>query len=119
MSIWAKLGLLVIVLLSCAAGLAKVTQSPAEVAFFKAVGLGLFVVMVFGAIQAAGGVLTIFGKTRKIGLLIATVAFALSALMILKTGNFLFFGIALLPVVISVLLLRAQVYPNPKDPIED
>ena len=64
MNLLKKINLVLLVLLGGAAGFAKVTQAPPEVAFFAGLGLGAMVVIVFGVLQIAGALSLIFAKTR-------------------------------------------------------
>ena len=82
-----KINMVLLVLLGIAAGFAKVTQAPPEIAFFQGIGLGAPVVILFGVLQLVGAVLLIFEKTRLIGAILLDVTFSLSVVMILTFHN--------------------------------
>jgi len=94
-----------IALLSIAAGLAKVMQSPQEIEFLQGLGLSVSLIMVFGAVQIAGGVLIAPKKTRMTGAVLVTLGFALSAVLIFIGGNVVFGLISLIPAVLAVMIV--------------
>lgn len=96
------LGLLV--LMSLAAGIAKVMQMPQEVAFFESAGLSLGPLIPFGILQLIGGGLSLIPKTRKLGLASMAVSFLASALMIFVSGNIVFGIVSLIPVALAGFL---------------
>ena len=101
MNLARKINLVLLILLGGAAGLAKVTQAPPEIAFFAGLGLGAIVVVVFGVLQLAGAVSLIFAKTRFIGAILLDVTFSLSVVMILMTGQIGFALVSLVPVLMA------------------
>ena len=101
MNLLKKINLVLLVLLGGAAGLAKVTQAPPEIAFFAGLGLGAMVVVVFGVLQIAGAGLLIFAKTRFIGAILLDVTFSLSVVMILMTGQIGFALVSVVPVLMA------------------
>ena len=101
MNLLKKINLVLLVLLGGAAGLAKVTQAPPEVAFFQGIGLGAIVVVIFGVLQLAGAVSLIFAKTRFIGAILLDVTFSLSVVMILMTGQIGFALFSVVPVLMA------------------
>ena len=96
-----KVNLVLLILLGGAAGFAKVTQAPPEIAFFAGIGLGAMVVVVFGVLQIAGAVSLIFAKTRLIGAILLDVTFSLSVVMILMTGQIGFALVSVVPVLMA------------------
>ncbi len=108
MNLARKINLVLLVLLGAAAGFAKVTQAPPEIAFFQGVGLGALVVIAFGVLQLVGAVLLAFKKTRLIGAILLDVTFSLSVVIILMTGQI---GFALVSV-IPVLMAGWVIYDN-------
>ncbi|GAA4052213.1 hypothetical protein [Parerythrobacter jejuensis] len=98
------LGLLV--LLSLAAGVAKVLQAPQEVQFFIDAGWGQGLLLPFGLVQIAGGVLALLGRSRRIGAILMALGFFLSAVAIFLTGNTVFAFLSLIPVALAVLFIR-------------
>ena len=101
MNLLKKINLVLLILLGGAAGLAKVTQAPPEVAFFAGLGLGAMVVVVFGVLQLAGALSLIFAKTRFIGAILLDVTFSLSVVMILMTGQIGFAFVSVVPVLMA------------------
>ena len=101
MNLLKKINLVLLVLLGGAAGLAKVTQAPPEIAFFAGLGLGAMVVVVFGVLQIAGAGLLIFAKTRFVGAILLDVTFSLSVVMILMTGQIGFALVSVVPVLMA------------------
>ena len=96
-----KINLVLLILLGGAAGFAKVTQAPPEIAFFAGLGLGAMVVIIFGVLQLVGAVLLIFAKTRFIGAILLDVTFSLSVVMILMTGQISFALVSVVPVLMA------------------
>ena len=96
-----KINLALLILLGGAAGLAKVTQTPPEIAFFAGLGLGAIVVVVFGVLQLVGALSLIFAKTRLIGAILLDVTFSLSVVMILMTGQIGFALVSVVPVLMA------------------
>jgi len=96
-----KINLVLLILLGVAAGFAKVTQAPPELEFFRGIGLGVAVVVVFGIAQLIGAVLLGFPKTRLIGAIILDVTFSLSVVMILMTGQVGFALFSVIPVLMA------------------
>ena len=101
MNLLKKINLVLLILLGGAAGLAKVTQAPPEIAFFAGLGLGAMVVVVFGVLQIAGALSLIFAKTRFIGAILLDVTFSLSVVMILMTGQIGFALVSVVPVLMA------------------
>ena len=101
MDLLRKINVVLLVLLGGAAGFAKVTQAPPEMAFFAGLGLGAMMVVVFGVVQIAGALSLIFKKTRFIGAILLDVTFSLSIVMILMTGQIGFALISVVPVLMA------------------
>lgn len=102
----------IIALLSIAAGLAKVMQSPQEMEFLQSFGLSSFLIVVFGLVQIAGGVLLVPRKTRMPGAILATSALLLSAILIFIGGNLVFGLVSLIPVALAFLLIYKTAHGN-------
>ena len=96
-----KINLVLLGLLGAAAGLAKVTQAPPEIAFFGGLGLGAIVVIAFGVLQLVSAVLLIFDSRRHIGAILLCVTFCLSVVMILITGQIGFAAVSVIPVLMA------------------
>lgn len=99
----------VVVLLSIAAGIAKLLQTPQEMEFLQGVGLSSALIFKFGVVQVLGGILLVLPKTRTPGAILATAAFFVSAALIFMGGNLQFALISLLPVALgSVVIFQSK-----------
>jgi hypothetical protein len=94
-----------IALLSIAAGLAKVMQSPQEMEFLQGLGLSSFLIMVFGLVQITGGVLIAPKKTRLPGAVLVALGFAVSAVLIFIGGNVAFGLFSLIPAALAGMII--------------
>lgn len=102
---WVKIIVLVLIaLMSGAAGLAKVMKTPQETAFFEAVGLDLTFLIPLGIAQILGALLAVNPKTRRFGLGLVALGFLISAIMIFMSGNIGFGLGSLIPVIIAASL---------------
>jgi hypothetical protein len=99
------LSIVVVSLLSIAAGTAKLILAPQEVEFLQSVGLGNPIIFIFGAIQLLSGILLIPNKTRGVGSAVAATGFAISFGLILFNGDFVFAAISILPVGLAIFVL--------------
>ena len=105
MNIINNLLVVIIALLSVAAGIAKVVHSPQEVEFLHSVGLNNLLISVFGVVQILGGALLSNVKVRLYGAVIVCVGFLISAILIFVSGNLAFGAVSLLPVVLTSVLI--------------
>ena len=87
MSILRKTNLILVILLAITAAIPKVMQMPHEVEFFDDAGLGAYLVIVFGLVQLAGGILLLFRGTRTWGAIAVAATFAISTGMLFMVGN--------------------------------
>ncbi|NNK52521.1 MAG: hypothetical protein HKO99_13075 [Xanthomonadales bacterium] len=92
-------------LLSIAAGLAKVMQAPQEMEFLQSFGLSKILIIVFGLIQIAGGVLLAPKKTRMFGAILAASAFGVSTVLIFVRGNVAFGMFSILPIALAGVVI--------------
>lgn len=99
-----KICLIVIIVLSLAAGAAKVLQTPEETAFFAAAGLGSRAMMIIGVLQIVGAALAVPGKTRVGGADLIAAAFIVSTGIIFYTGNIPFALFSLLPALAAIFV---------------
>lgn len=95
----------IIALMSIAAGLAKVMQAPQEMEFLQGAGLSTAMIVAFGLVQVLGGVLLIPGRTRLPGMVLAALAFLVSAILIFTSGDLAFGLVSLLPVALSCVVI--------------
>ncbi|GJL97490.1 MAG: hypothetical protein DHS20C06_13070 [Hyphobacterium sp.] len=91
-------------LLSVAAGAAKVLVAEQEIVFFAALGIDPRWMIPLGLLQLAGPVLAIFKSWRAIAGIVMATGFAISAIMIVLTGNATFALISGIPVVLALLI---------------
>ena len=96
--------LVVLALMSAAAGAAKVFQAPQETAFFESAGLAAFWLLPLGVLQIAGALAAIPHQTRRIGMALVAAGFLVSAIIIFMTGNLGFGLISLLPVLLAAAI---------------
>ncbi|MBT8388940.1 MAG: hypothetical protein KJP13_04755 [Altererythrobacter sp.] len=94
----------IVAVLSLAAGGAKLASMPQEVQFFENAGVSIAFLIPLGGLQVAGGLLTVIKRTRPIGSLLSAACFLVSAVMIFGSGNIGFGFVSLLPVALSALL---------------
>lgn len=95
----------IVVLLSVAAGLAKVMEAPQEVEFLQSVGLSTPLIILFGLIQIVAAVLLVSQKTRMVGASLAALAFAVSSVLIFVAGNLSFGLVSILPVLLACIII--------------
>lgn len=95
----------IVALLSIVAGLAKVMQSQQEVEFLQGLGLSVFLIIVFGLVQIAGGVLIAPKKTRVPGAVLVTLSFAVSTVLIFMGGNVAFGLFSLIPAALAGMII--------------
>jgi hypothetical protein len=88
-------------LLSIAAGFAKASLVPEEADFLSGLGLSETMIISFGILQILGGILFIIPKTLRYGGCVVALGFIASAILILMTGNLLFFVISCLPAALA------------------
>jgi len=93
-------------LLSIAAGAAKISLIPDEAEFLSQFGFTDALTITFGAVQFIGGVLLLIPPSRFYGSLIVATGFALSAALLMVAGNTTFAGVSLVPVIFAVLIAR-------------
>ena len=105
MKLPAKLVLYVIILMSIAAGLAKVFQMPQEIGLFEEAGLSPTLMVLLGILQAAGGGMALVERARQLGLLMVSAGFAASVIIIAMAGDMTFAAVSALPVLVSIGLM--------------
>lgn len=95
----------VVALLSIAAGLAKVMQSPQEMEFLQGLGLSSVLIVIFGLVQIVGGVLLAPKKTRMVGAVMVTLGFVVSTVLIFIAGNVAFGLFSLIPAALAGMIV--------------
>lgn len=93
-----------ITLLSIAAGIAKVMEMPQEVQFLNQFGFNSTLVIAYGLVQILGGVLLAVPKTLKLGAIITVLAFSLSTILLFVSGDFIFGLVSLIPIVLTSII---------------
>jgi len=106
MTLAQKIVLLILILMSFAAGAAKVMQMPQEVAFFAKAGLGVGTMVALGVMQILGAALSIPPGLRVAGAVIMGAGFLASAVIIFMTGNLVFASVSLLPVLLTGVIIN-------------
>ena len=101
---------ILLALLGVAAGVAKMLQSPQEMAFFQGqMGFSAEAVMAFGLLQFVAGVMLIFEKTRLLGAALLGVTLLLSSIIIFMAGETGFGVISLIPVLMADLVVWFEI----------
>ena len=106
MNILRKINLVLVTVLGIAAGIPKIMRMPNEVEFFETAGLGADLVVVFGLLQLAGGLLLVSQKTRIWGASVVAVMFLGSAVMLLVTGEIAFGFVSVLPGLMAAIVIK-------------
>lgn len=96
--------LVIVVILSLAAGGAKVSNMPQEIQFFQDAGINSTWLLYLGGLQIVGGLLAIYNRTRGAGSAIIAFGFLLSTMVIFMTGNSAFGLFSLLPVLMCAFI---------------
>lgn len=96
----------ILVLLAAASGLSKIMLMPQEVEFFGSYGFSNPILVAFGAVQLAGGVLMLLAKTRLAGAIMVAVTFLVSAVLLILAGNIPVAAITLVCVLLLVFIAK-------------
>ena len=97
--------LAIVVLLSSAAGIAKVMKAPGEVAFLAGIGLNESAIVAFGLLQIAGAAMLIVPRIRAVGAIVAGLGFGLSTVAIFAAGQLAFGLFSILPILLAGYVL--------------
>ncbi len=97
--------IIVLGLLSIAAGLPKILQMPQELGFLESIGLSAIFVSILGVIQLAGGIFLLWPRFRIAGALLAGFAFAVSSIAIFVNGDAKFGLVSLVPLLVLVIVI--------------
>ncbi len=109
MNMFQKVILGLLIVLSLTSGAAKVLQVADDVKFFQEAGLSINMLVLLGIFQILGGVLLIFQKTRISGAIIVAISLVISTVVILVNGKVLFGVVSLLPVILTVLVIKNEI----------
>lgn len=103
MNILKKVNLALLVLLSVSTGVVKIMGFEADVKIFENIGFSYMATVLFGIVQAAGGVLLIFDKTRKMAAIIMAVTFVIASAGVFASGMISFGVVSLLFIAMACL----------------
>ena len=106
--IFKNLILVVLILLSLSAGVAKVMKVPNEVEFFQGAGLSLGLLLALGFVQLIGGALLAFRRVRMLGAIVAALGFGISTVAIFLSGQAAFGVFSLLPVMMAAFVAKVE-----------
>lgn len=87
MKVFFNIVLFILVFLAISSGITKVMLMQQDVEFFGGYGFTNSILITYGAIQLAGGVLLVLSKTRVIGAALVAITFLISALILFMAGN--------------------------------
>ncbi|MBL4619215.1 MAG: DoxX family protein [Marinicaulis sp.] len=104
--------LVVLILLGLSAGAAKIMQAPQELKFFQDAGLSANLLIIFGVLQVAGGILLVFARTRKPGAVLLAATLGASAIMIFMNGMIAFGLFSLLPILMAGIVIIKPIGKN-------
>jgi len=96
--------IVVLAILSIAAGIPKILQMQQELGFLKSIGFNESLASMLGIIQAGGGILLAWSRTRLLGLFFAALALLVSSVAIFATGNAFFGVVSLMPLILAAIL---------------
>jgi hypothetical protein len=111
-----KVFLVLLVLISLAAGVPKIIQMPQELQFLAHLGFIPFAVTILGVIQFSGWILLLPPKTRAIGAFLAVAGLLVSATALLKGGNLGMGLISFIPVAMGIWVIFVSL---PRKDMED
>ncbi len=97
--------LILIALMSIAAGAAKALLVPEELAFLESFGLTQTMVVIYGVLQLLAGIVMLIPRINHVGLIVAIIAFVISTVLIFISGRWSFGLVSLLPILITSWLL--------------
>ncbi|MGB5723228.1 MAG: hypothetical protein WBM39_02335 [Parasphingorhabdus sp.] len=97
--------LIILVIMSLAAGGAKVSHMPQEIQFFRDAGINSSWLLPLGGLQIIGGLLAVYHRTRQLGLAVVALGFLVSTIVIFMTGNVTFGVFSSLPVMLCVFII--------------
>ena len=106
MDILKKINLVLVILLSISAGIAKVTPNPTVVEFYQWIGLSETLVFVFGIAQIIFGLLIISKKLRKLGAILTAVMFGLMTIFTFVNEWYAIGAFSILPIILTGFIIR-------------
>jgi hypothetical protein len=106
MKIVNNLLIIILALMSIAAGAAKIMLAPQEVQFLQSFGMNNPVIIIFGVIQIIGGALLAHKRVRLYGAFIVALGLLASTALIFFSGNVTFGLFSLLSVVLAIFVIK-------------
>tara|TARA_R110000737_G_scaffold109203_4_gene142140 strand:- start:63 stop:434 length:372 start_codon:yes stop_codon:yes gene_type:complete len=104
--------IVIVTLLSVAAGIAKVMQSPQEVQFLQRFAFNDFAITCYGVMQILAAVVLIIGaliyddRAKLTGAIAISIGFLLSSVLIFVSGNWAFGLMSLLPIILTGMIIK-------------
>ncbi len=93
------------ILLSIAAGIAKFTLVPDELAFLSGFGFSETAVVMYGTVQMLGGILFAVPRSSVVGAIVVILGFLLSSVLLFIAGDIAFATFSLLPITLTGIVL--------------
>lgn len=112
MKIVINLLIVIITLLSLAAGVAKIMHMPQEVQFLRGFGFNNLTITLYGVVQIVAAILLSVGallsnkRFQLVGAICLALTFLLSSVLIFSTGHWVFGLVSLLPVALTGLIIK-------------
>lgn len=116
MKVFFNIVLFILVFLAVSSGITKIMLMQQDVDFFGNYGFTNPVLITYGVIQLAGGVLLVFPKTRVIGAAMVAITFLISAAILFMSGNIPITIITLVCVFLLVFVIRQSRQINSHQP---
>ena len=104
MKLFTAIILVLLAVLSIAAGIPKLLEMPQEVDLLHNIGFGGLLVPFLGVVQVIGGVLFVWPKARMVGSTLVFAGFAISCLAVFISGNVAFALLSVVPPVLTVVV---------------
>ena len=113
--IW-TITLVLLTFLALSSGIAKMLLLQQEVDVFANYGFSNPLLIAFGALQFAGGVFLVFGRTRFIGAALVAATFLVSLIVLFMEGNVVMSVITMLvTAALAVVMLRSRGMRKPDE----
>lgn len=102
--------LAILTLLAMSSGVTKIMLMQRDVEFFGQYGFTDPILIAYGVIQLAGGILMIVPKTRILGAVVVAATLVVSLVVLVMAGNFPVAIITLICIVLLVFIIRQSAY---------
>lgn len=100
--------LVVLTALAVASGIAKIALTPNDVEFFGKYGFSDPVLIAFGAVQLAGGILLPWRRTRFAGSAMVAFTFLISLVLLIADGNVVVSIVTAIATLLLLLVMKAS-----------